>query len=548
MKKTVIPIVALLVTAHSWVLAEPEWRTFTSSTGVKLEARVVSVDETEVVLVRKSDGKTFTVPLRRLSEEDQEFLRDYEPTDADAEEMPEEPDGPRSFEKIESSVPDYFPDLTVGKKDSQQHFPLGPLGGVIAVAMESNEAEILSLAPDGPASKAGLESGDRIIAAGGRKFAPLSPDEATGGDGVPRQLGLAILAAQAEGTPLLLEIKRSGEKIEIPVELPRMPDFDDFSKNCTRSAALSQAACHWLAATYAKSGNFGNGDSYSNAFAAIALLASGNPEYRGIIRQHAERVASLLESKVDDNNWRSAAMGIFLAEYHLATGDESVLEAIKACCEALGERIHPDNGRLGHSGTELPYEQKGLVITSGHAHLLWALASHCGIELDAEVWDLSYRSIKASIGEEGNVGYNFSLTVSEQSMARTGITATALEVADKSSGDRRGMFRWIKENYKRATNGHTVTSMGLIFGFMGQTNGDARGLLNSLDYHRFVLALCSPVDPAQGAYYYGVRTNFGGDGYLGFRTVGNYTTAMILHSVRKDTLWSFGNREKSWYR
>lgn len=40
----------------------------------------------------------------------------------------------------------------------------------------------------------------------------------------------------------------------------------------------------------------------------------------------------------------------------------------------------------------------------------------------------------------------------------------------------------------------------------------------------------------------------GGDSYPGFRTVGNHTTAMILHSVKKDILWSFDNRTKSWYR
>src|SRR5690606_12114914 len=102
----------------------------------------------------------------------------------------------------------------------------------------------------------------------------------------------------------------------------------------------------------------------------------------------------------------------------------------------------------------------------------------------------------------------------EESMARTGIIATSLEVAGLESGDKRGMYGWIKDNYKRSTNGHTVTSMGLIFGFMGMTNGDARGLRTSLDYHRFLLAMCTPVDPAQGAYYYGARTNIGGDSYL----------------------------------
>ena len=61
-------------------------------------------------------------------------------------------------------------------------------------------------------------------------------------------------------------------------------------------------------------------------------------------------------------------------------------------------------------------------------------------------------------------------------------------------------------------------------------------------------ALATPVDPDHGAYYFGKRGNFGGDGYLGFRPVANYQTALILASAKNNTLWSFGNREKDWFK
>ena len=68
-----------------------------------------------------------------------------------------------------------------------------------------------------------------------------------------------------------------------------------------------------------------------------------------------------------------------------------------------------------------------------------------------------------------------------------------------------------------------------------------------MNYHRWLLALAQPFDQNHGAYYFGKRANFGGDKYLGLRTVGNYQTVLILTSAKNDTLWSFGNRNETWY-
>ena len=50
-------------------------RTWTSSDGKSLEAEYVSATGTEVTLKRDSDGKTFSIPLAKLSESDQEFVK-----------------------------------------------------------------------------------------------------------------------------------------------------------------------------------------------------------------------------------------------------------------------------------------------------------------------------------------------------------------------------------------------------------------------------------------------------------------------------------------
>ena len=50
-------------------------RTWTSSEGKPVEAEFVSATDTEVTLKRDKDGKTFTLPLTKLSEDDQAFVK-----------------------------------------------------------------------------------------------------------------------------------------------------------------------------------------------------------------------------------------------------------------------------------------------------------------------------------------------------------------------------------------------------------------------------------------------------------------------------------------
>ena len=59
--------IGLFVTVHA--------RTWTDMRGRKIEAELVSQDETNVVLQKPGGGKPVSVPLATLSEADQEFLR-----------------------------------------------------------------------------------------------------------------------------------------------------------------------------------------------------------------------------------------------------------------------------------------------------------------------------------------------------------------------------------------------------------------------------------------------------------------------------------------
>ena len=87
MKTPLLTYLALVVT-----LLPVHARTWTSSDGKKLEADFVSATETHVTLKRSKDGKSFTLPLARLSAEDQTYIKE------EATAKPSEPSEPAPIE------------------------------------------------------------------------------------------------------------------------------------------------------------------------------------------------------------------------------------------------------------------------------------------------------------------------------------------------------------------------------------------------------------------------------------------------------------------
>jgi len=73
MQKSIILLAGLLVAISAPRL---DARTFTSSSGKKLEAEIVSATESKVEL-KTDKGKTYKVPLTKLSKEDREFVAEW---------------------------------------------------------------------------------------------------------------------------------------------------------------------------------------------------------------------------------------------------------------------------------------------------------------------------------------------------------------------------------------------------------------------------------------------------------------------------------------
>lgn len=457
---------------------------------------------------------------------------------------------------------DYLPEIQNGKNLTDRHeIAMGPIGGKVEVYYDKKEARILDLWENGPGARSGLEVGDLLTEINGKPFQIYGSKSADGPGGVPEQLGLAMVEAQA-GQPLELTVERAEREEKIRVELPALPPFSEtFPANCERSSALVEAAAQYLADNQNEQGLWRSND-YSAAWCALALLATGDPKYSREIRDAARAFAEeyafsstpsreeLISAGGDArNNWKVCMVGIFLGEYYLATGDEKVRDALMHCCQRMEARTHPENGRMGHSQNQLPYSEKGLVIINVHAHLMWALAAQSqAMEWNWDPWDLSYQAVALSIGNDNGVGYNFSARGGAQCGSRTGSMVTAQVLADRDTSDARRISSWLEENYHQFPNTHAMTSLGLIYGVMGLKNSSESSYRKCMDDYRWMFSLVQPANLEHGSYYYGQRKNHGGDGYCNRRLVGNYTTIMMLTSHRNDTLWMFGNRERNWYQ
>lgn len=461
---------------------------------------------------------------------------------------------------------DYWPETKNNKNEEYEHeIPLGPIGGVGGVVFGGREVSVISVWDDGPGAKVGLNAEDVIVKVNGRRFDEYSKSSATGGEGAPENLGEAILKAQAEGQPLVLTVIRGEDEVELSIDLPGAPEFTkSFPADCARSEALRNAASEYLVEIQGDDGKWRAND-YTTAWAGIALLSTGDDQYAREIKKAARWLSdkydlgvnpgrkdfiSPEQGKGSGSNWFVPTVGMFLAEYYLATGDKQVLRALDHCCKSIEERLTLKSGRLGHNGIDLPYGGKGLVVVNTHAHVMWALAAQInGLDnWNWDPWKLSYKSIEAATGDNGGVGYNFSLRGDGQSANRTGATLTSLVLAERDKAKVRDMSDWLIENNNQYLNVHAMTFIGPIYGFMGLKNSSSTQYRKILDKYQWFFALLQPVNYSQGSYYYGGRGNTGGDEYCNKRICGNIMSLLVLNSHRNDTLWMYGNRKKDWFK
>jgi hypothetical protein len=209
------------------------------------------------------------------------------------------------------------PDFTRGGQRGEDHdWTLGPTGlrGWIysrrGHTAEARQILVTAVAPGSPAAGL-LRTNDVILGVGGKLF----------DDDARIQFAKAITAAEVRGV-LTLTRWRDGITETFRLKLPVLGAYRKTAPYaCAKSAKIFEQGCRRIAQREL------NEVSIPNDLNALALLASGQAEYRPRLAEYAKQVA---EFKADGfATWYYGYANMFLAEYVMATGDQSVFPGVE---------------------------------------------------------------------------------------------------------------------------------------------------------------------------------------------------------------------------
>ena len=214
----------------------------------------------------------------------------------------------------------------------------------------------------------------------------------------------AITQAETEeGKGIIsFDLLRDGKRMTVELQLEVLGTYSSTAPyDCPKTDRIVANAEAFLA----KRGGVvpGGHPVFQNAD-AMFLLASGSPEYQGLVRRHVyKRVAVRdLDRPVDPlgrkngGPWDLSADMLLVAEYYLATGDRNVLPYLRHCCDALTSiqiRTLEEQG---------PWPQVQLGQTGGWRHNFYGGARYGTMPAIGVPAALGYHLTK-----EAGVQYNF---------------------------------------------------------------------------------------------------------------------------------------------
>ena len=412
---------------------------------------------------------------------------------------------------------------------TSNNYNLGPTGALgwmhVDGGMTVNARQILVTSVEKGSPSAGVLSiGDVILGAFGK---PFDQDARKG-------FGLAIGRAEAGNGTLPLIVWRKGKTLNVSVKLEPMGAYSDTSPyNCPKAKKILSRGLAVIARNINDQNRF--------PINQLALLASGRPEYLKLVRDSARAIAGgtpeveALWKAANHNGkhtWSFGYKNLFLTEYYLATGDKTVLPAIKAYTVSIA-RGQGKYGTWGHGlfgagrdgrlhGPIPPY---GPVNQAGlPCFVSMVLARKCGIrdpELDSAI-ERSNRFFGNYVGK-GAIPYGEHRPGNvHDDNGKTSITAMAFALQGKRT-ETQFFSKMVTASYESREWGHADSGFSHVWGPIAANCGGPKAIAAFMKEMRWYHDLVRRWD---GAF---VHVPVGGGGVArSYRSVFNSTGSHML--------------------
>ena len=171
------------------------------------------------------------------------------------------------------------------------------------------------------------------------------------------ELGKALTAAEAKSGLLSLLRWRDGKTEKVVLKLPILGSYSATAPyNCPKSKRIFEEGCRSLADRISDL-NY-KPRAITRSLNALALLASGNPDYIPLVRKEANWAKDYTTNGY--KTWHYGYVIMLLSEYIMATGDQSVMPGLKrlameaaegqSIVGSWGHKFALEDGRLGGYG------------------------------------------------------------------------------------------------------------------------------------------------------------------------------------------------------
>ena len=357
-----------------------------------------------------------------------------------------------------------------------------------------------------------------------------------GYEGPLMEFAQALEACQGnDGTGRMkVSILRDGTPTEKTLEIGK--SYGDFSRtypfDCAKTDRILDELMTYVADRQQPDGTWGD-RQHLNAFAALALLASGDERYREHTRRAARAFAERTSDVIDYTGydcWTHSLYGTYLAEYYLATREAWVLPELEEINRWL-PKAQMANGGWGHRPAERPGGNGygAICILAMQCKMTWALMRKCGLEIDESGFKKAHEFVARGTNDIGYVWYADSIGGDGYAdMGRTGAASIAHGLADDLPGYAEFALRSARcmgRNPDTFSDTHGSPILGMGWTALGAAV-DPKSFRSVMDENRwwFSLAQCG-----DGTFYYQPnRDNNPQDYEAAPRLSASAVTALIL--------------------